>query len=251
MLAQQLINESIKPTLFFSGGKDSLACLLLLRPFWGQITVAWANPGSPHPETVAYMRRIAAMVPNFVELTGSQPLWIQRHGWPVDVVPVRSSIAGEIGAGIADVKFQSYTDCCWSNMWRPMLEHVKSSGSTLVIMGQRKDEALRNRLRDGVAQVIDGVCYFQPINEWSEADVFEYIQSQGHELPPFYSQGATSSSDCWNCTAYLDHSKGRLANMRTSDPEKFAVIEKVLTSLATTLQRESAPLFEILGEHHG
>jgi phosphoadenosine phosphosulfate reductase len=246
MGAFDLLSAHQKVVLFLSAGKDSLACLLLLRQFWDRIIVAWANPGEPHPRTLAYMARIQSMVPNFVELKGDQPAWIREHGWPADVVPVRRTRDGEAGAGVAAVRFQSYLTCCGANMWRPMQDYLRECGASLVIMGQRADEPMRNRMRDQELQVIDGVSYWQPINSWSAGQVMRFIKACGEELPPFYAEGAESSADCWNCTAYLDHSRGRLAAMRHDEPERFGLVAGVLRAMAVSLQAESRPLFEIL-----
>lgn len=248
---QTLLNRHAKPILFFSGGKDSLACLMLLRDFWDQITVAWANPGAPHPEVLEYMQKIRERVPHFVEIQGNQPDWILRQGWPSDVVPIRASRDGELGAGVQGIRIQSYTSCCWANMWEPMQRFVEASGSNLIIMGQRREEGLKNRLRDDVYQVIEGVAYWHPINDWSRSTVFEYLESIDEPLPPFYKEGAESSTDCWNCTAYLDHGKARFAKLKRDNPEGFQELTDVLRGIANEIQKQSTPLFEILGEEHG
>lgn len=235
-----------RAALFFSGGKDSLACLLLLSAYWDRIDVVWSNPGAPHPDTVAYMERVAAMVPRFKEVRGNQPAWIQAHGWPADVVPIRRTAAGEIGAGLAPVRFDSYTNCCAANMWAPMRDYMSESGATLAIMGQRREEKLRNRTRDEQLQVIDGVTYWHPINDWDADQVLRFIKACGHDLPPFYEQGAQSSADCWNCTAYLDHNQGRIAAMRRDEPDRYQVIEPILANLSMALREESRHLFKIL-----
>lgn len=242
----QIIDAHERIALYFSGGKDSLACLLLLSDYWHKLDVVWANPGAPHPQTVAYMEAVRVMVPRFTEVCGNQPDWVRENGWPADVVPMRRTAGGEVGAGPAPVRFQSYLDCCGANMWEPLRRHANATGVTLAIMGQRRDEALRNRLRDEVLQEIDGVTYWHPINEWSANQVLRFIQACGRDLPPFYDQGAESSADCWNCTAYLDHNRGRIDAMRRHESDRYRVIEPVLSNLAQALQSEARPLFEIL-----
>ena len=49
--------------LLFSAGKDSLATLLLLKPYWEQLEVIWVNPGAPYDEVVEYTAKIRALVP--------------------------------------------------------------------------------------------------------------------------------------------------------------------------------------------
>lgn len=246
MTIAKILDGHERIALYFSGGKDSLACLLLLADHWDRFDVVWINPGAPEPETVAYMQAIRAMVPRFIELRGDQPAWIRAHGWPADVVPMRRTALGEVGAGPSPVRFQSYLDCCGANLWGPLRKHLLESGVTLAITGQRRAEPLRNRLRDEELQDIGGVTFWQPINGWSTDDVTRFIKACGHDLPPFYDQGAESSADCWNCTAYLDHNRGRLAAMKRNAPHQYQVIEPVLRNLAEALHAESLPLFQIL-----
>jgi len=37
----------VTEVLQLSGGKDSLACLYLLKPKWDDLIVAWVNTGAP------------------------------------------------------------------------------------------------------------------------------------------------------------------------------------------------------------
>jgi 3'-phosphoadenosine 5'-phosphosulfate sulfotransferase (PAPS reductase)/FAD synthetase len=53
-----------KAVLQFSGGKDSLACLLLLRPWWDRLTVMWVNTGAAFPETLELMEAVRSRVAN-------------------------------------------------------------------------------------------------------------------------------------------------------------------------------------------
>lgn len=43
---KHIIDRHERVVLFFSGGKDSLTCLLLLRPYWDRLTVCWINTGA-------------------------------------------------------------------------------------------------------------------------------------------------------------------------------------------------------------
>lgn len=235
-----------RAALLFSSGKDSLAALLLMRPYWNQIDVVWSNPGAAYPEVVAYMASIAERVPNFIELKGEQPAWIAQHGWPADVVPTRSTGNGANHNGDPEVLFQPYFSCCQKNMWQPIQDYLKTSGHTLTINGQRRSESMRNRSRDEAYQVLDGIGYCQPLNEWSESSVFEFIRASGEPLPPFYEQGAKSSPDCWNCTAYLDHNQDRLHHMRANEPMRWAVIQPVLQGLQRAISQQTAPLDALL-----
>jgi 3'-phosphoadenosine 5'-phosphosulfate sulfotransferase (PAPS reductase)/FAD synthetase len=234
------------PTLLFSAGKDSLATLLTLRPHWSEISVVWSNAGASPAAVIEYMGKIAERVPNFVELRGDQPSWVSAHGWPADVVPVESTVEMH-GAEQRPLTFAPRTACCGANLWAPMRRYRAETGCTLVITGQRQAEGLRNRLRDAEFSERDGVTYWSPLNAWSDADVYAYLQEQGEPLPPGYAEGATSSVDCWNCTAYLEHNAGRYAAMRRDAPEQWAQVAPVLRELGDRLRVESKPLFDLIG----
>lgn len=235
------------PVLFFSAGKDSLALLLLLSELLDDITVVWANPGSPHERTLQYMRRIAAEVPKFVTLHGRQPEWVKRFGHPADVVPARCTVDGRCG-NEPDILVQPFYTCCWENLWKPMKQYIEACGTTLVIRGQRHDESLKNNNCDAEVSVVDGVTYWHPLHNWSEADVYAYLDRQGVGLPPFYADGARSSVDCWDCTAYLD--RGTLDVLARVDPAKHAYVAMVVRRMALQLQRESAPIRTAVEAHH-
>lgn len=243
---ESLLAEHGRAVLCFSAGKDSLACLEMLRPYLDHVTLAWVDAGATHPQVQAYMDKVRGEVPNFQTIRGNQPQSIETFGWPVDVLPVRKSLAGTYGAGPAGITFQPYTECCARSMWKPMSDFLRASGHTLVITGQRREESLRNRSRDEVLQEVGGVTYYQPLNDWSTDQVLEWLDWKGLPLPPFYAEGAESSADCWNCTAYLDHNQGRLRHMQRTEPEAFQHVAVVLTELQRQIQAESFPLNQIL-----
>ena len=53
----KLFNRHKKAVLSFSGGKDSLACLHLCRPYRDKLTVAWVNTGAAFPHIVEFVRK--------------------------------------------------------------------------------------------------------------------------------------------------------------------------------------------------
>lgn len=219
-----------KAILLFSGGKDSLAALLFLRAHWSDITVLWANPGGAHPRLVDYMAQIRARVPHFVEVNGRSREWIARFGWPADVVPVRWTDL-EHGADAPRVRFVPYTQCCSANMWQPLRDYIDASGVPLIITGQKGSDALRQRARDREFTDIAGRTYWNPLQTWDDERVLAFLRERGEPLPPGYDDGQSSSSDCWYCTAYLDHNTARLQRMRREEPQRWDLIGPVLAEL--------------------
>lgn len=225
--------------LLFSGGKDSLCCLMLLKDHWDKIMVTWVNPGNPTESLSSYMDGIKKRVPNFTEVNGNQPEYIHKWGWPADVVPVRST-KDDHGAKMQGITFVPYTACCRSNLWQPMHKFVEDYKATLVILGQRKDESLRNRHRDMEFNHSDGVMFWHPINEWIGSEVFEYLGKIGEPLPPGYvnADRSTSSTDCKNCTAYLDHGISRFAELKKTDYKEWLQVKTALETLDERIKHE-------------
>ena len=227
--------------LQFSGGKDSLACLHLLRPRWDEITVLWCNTGAAFPETVELMREVRSMVPHFVEVAGKQT--IPELGYPADVVPTLHTSVGALATGSSATKFQSRFSCCSAALWQPMMLASTLLGATTIIRGQKNSDPLRAPVSHG--QVVDGIRYEFPLQGWTDDDVYAFLSEKSISLPRNYTTMGTSL-DCWNCTAYLSENKTKLAYLRKFHPEKARVITNVLRDMDAAVRTESAPLKEIV-----
>ncbi len=214
-LIRVVLEKHEKAVLQFSGGKDSLACLYLLRPWWERVTVLWMNAGAALPETVEQMSRIRELVPHFVEAESNQPEQIELMGMPADVVPVRNTAVGQMFQPNDGVLLQPSWECCAANVWLPMQEAVRKLGATLVIRGQRAEERRKAPIKSGHQE--HDVTFLFPIEGWSAAMVLEYLAAQGVDLPAHYEYTATSL-DCWSCTAYLDENIGRMKYLREKHP---------------------------------
>ena len=55
-----VLDKHKKIALQCSGGKDSLALLHLMWPFWDKLTVYWLDTGDSFPETEERMASVAA-----------------------------------------------------------------------------------------------------------------------------------------------------------------------------------------------
>lgn len=197
--------------LQFSGGKDSLACLYLLKNEWDTLKVVWVNAGAAYPETLEYMEYWKKIIPNFVEIRGNQPEQIALNGYPSDIVPINDTVIGREFTNGAGPLVQSYLNCCAENIWLPMVKAIKAFGATEVIRGQRQEDNRKSKLKDG--EVIDGVKYTFPIFDWSEEKVFEYLSKVNAYMPKGYALGEKTGRDCWDCTAYLDENLQRIKNL--------------------------------------
>src|SRR6185437_3691241 len=81
------LNHHEKIALSFSGGKDSLACLYLLRDHLHRLTVYHVDTGDLMPETQGIVSQVEAMCPNFVRIHSDARGRIAEYGYPTDLLP--------------------------------------------------------------------------------------------------------------------------------------------------------------------
>lgn len=234
-----------KICLQFSSGKDSAACLYLLKQYLPRmegIVVAWVNPGNPYQETVDYMKGIAESVADFVEIKGEQPEFLASNGYPVEILPVNATSFGKEIFGETGPTFCSYLDCCQKNLWLPMQNFLEENEITAVIRGQKNSDQLRAPVKSG--QIIQGIEYFFPLEDWNDNDVFDFL---GDRVPASYKRGIESSLDCVNCTAYEAHNVSRLKDLRQTNPPVFLEVSQVRAALKKALLTQLA----IMGKDDG
>lgn len=206
----------------FSGGKDSIACLEELRPYWDKITVLWLNPGNPLPELLNQMHKVKASVPRFIEVTTDSFGYVEKHGYPADVLPIRNHLDTQYLAGQDRRPLQSFMACCMENIMIPMQMATLKLGATLVIRGQKAADNHKSPIRSG--DVVLGVEYYFPIEHWSDAQVLECIK-ESEFLPEHYMEGNTSL-ECWHCTAYAEDHKARRDYLERHHPEKAQEVKR-------------------------
>ena len=205
----------MKLGLAFSGGKDSLACLLMHKEQLENITVFWVNTGKNYPETLKIVDFAKSIAPNFIEVIVDRVGQNDYNGIPADVVPINWTVAGQIIAGEKPIKIQSYLQCCFENISQPLHNAAKAHGITHLIRGQRNDEEYKGTSRNG--DVVDGITYLHPIENWTAFEVLQYI-SQHMELPSHYNL-KHSSLDCFDCTAYQKVTKDVSLYRKSNHPE--------------------------------
>jgi phosphoadenosine phosphosulfate reductase len=202
--------------LSFSGGKDSLALLHLMRPWWDRLTVYWLNPGNPFPETVEQMAQVRELVPHFKEVAGLQREIIAADGWPSDVVPHRYTTYSNAIFGPTPFKVQARLQCCIRSMMVPLWRALRADGVTCVLRGKRRSEADRTGIESG--HVAEGIEIVFPLLDWSTSDVFRFLEERDVDLPATY-RHASHSLDCMDCTAWWGEGQG--AYLKAAHPAMF------------------------------
>lgn len=217
--------------LQFSGGKDSLAVLYVMRPYWDRLTVYYCNSGDAFPETIELINKVKQEVPHFIEVAGRQPQVLATLGWPSDIVTCGSTPFGRMMGHDEPALIDRYT-CCFKSLMEPMYERMKADRITLIIRGQKNDDANKPPLRSG--STLDGFEFLYPIENWSLGDIFTYLTAVGAPIPQYYADGMTSAPDCMSCTAWLEHKLPQY--VERYHPERYGNLMTRLNTIAAVVQ---------------
>lgn len=225
-----------------SGGRDSLACLYLLRPYWDRLTVYWCNTGDAFPETVEIMSQVRALVPHFVEIEGRQPDVVAGYGIPSDIVPASHTPIGIVGGDSAGPLIQDRYSCCSRVFMIPMHERMVADGVTLVIRGQKAADRLKAPVRSGHVDL--GIEYLFPIEDWDTVQVMAYLAEQDAPIPRFYEM-MEGAPDCMTCSAYWE--MGAAKYLKRYHPVHFAKVQRRLDFIHEAVRPSIAAFNDEIG----
>lgn len=187
-----------KIALSFSGGKDSLACVYLLRDRLDDITLYHVDTGDLLPEMRESVSRVESLAPHFVRIDTDVARWIAQWGLPSDLVPHSSHSIGQ-AMGESERRLTSRYDCCYQNLMWPLFARVHADGNTLLIRGTKRVDMVRLPASEG--DIVDGVELHYPLLEWSNEQVFAFLALNNVPLPRVYDY-VTNSPECARCSAW-------------------------------------------------
>lgn len=229
-----------KVGLSYSGGKDSRACIQLLRNCLHEITIYHLDTGDLLPEMRENVSLVEAFAPRFVRIETNVTGWIAANGLPTDLMPYSHHPVGRL-MGEAKSALSSRYDCCYANLMLPLLERMRADGITLIIRGSKRADMPRLPVMSGA--VADGMELWLPVLDWTHQEVLDYLRSENVPLPRLYDH-MTGSPDCARCSAWW--SEGRAGYLKEYHPEIWAeydarlqvIIDAIAPSLAR-LRREA------------
>jgi 3'-phosphoadenosine 5'-phosphosulfate sulfotransferase (PAPS reductase)/FAD synthetase len=96
MTYDEVLARHERIALQFSGGKDSLAVLFLMRPYLDRLTVYHVDSGDAFPETTELIDKIAKHIPHFVRVQGRKKEVEAELGSCSDIVPCGSTAFGQM-----------------------------------------------------------------------------------------------------------------------------------------------------------
>jgi len=191
--AKQLIIKALEdveyPVIAFSGGKDSLVVLDLVRQIAPVIPGVFENTGNEYPETVAYVKTIE----NIVELHPDISFWECAKKYGLPKLKSKSKSHGN--------------QCCIKLKEEPFKKYCKNNPVDLVFTGLTAAES-RNRMmmlkRMGHLywHKSEEIWKCHPIADWTDLDVWQYIKIRNLEYNPIYDIGIPRCG-CRFCTAYI------------------------------------------------
>lgn len=223
---KERLDRHEKVALAYSGGKDSLACIYLLRDDLHRITVYHIDTGDELPEVRAAVAEVEAWVPHFVRVVTDVAGWIAANGIPSDLVPHSAHALGQV-MGEGKVRLAARWDCCRANRAGALFERILADGNTMMISGVRRDDMRVLPNHDGDI-LPEGIEAYYPLEGWSAADVFAYLDSVGATLPPFYPE-LEHGMDCAGCSAWWSERRG--AYLRRAHPEVFRQYQERLAMI--------------------
>lgn len=231
------VGDYKRPALHFSGGKDSLACLYLLRDQLDRITVYWCDTQDGCPETRAVVEQVRQWIPRFKVITTDVATWRNQYGYPSDLVPAKAHPIGLL-YGMNNFALTSRFDCCATNIMAPMHQRMIDDGVDLVIRGTKVTDT-GHVPAEGQTE---HYTIWLPIRDWTHQQVFDYLREVEAPHNPIYDHFAQiSAPECLGCTAWWDD--GKAAYLKARHPEHYARYRAQLQAIAATITPHLADLY--------
>ena len=184
---KRVIGQHDLPTMIsFSGGKDSLATLLVVKRAGLDIPVFFIDTGLEFPETIQHVKDVAA-----------------RHGAKL-IVEQAPREAFQEGLRVFGPPGRDYRWCCKTNKLGPTVRAIMKHypDGVLSFIGQRRyeSEARASKPRVWNNPWTPGQVGASPIQNWTALHVWLLIMSEGEEANPWYGRGLDRIG-CFLCPA--------------------------------------------------
>jgi phosphoadenosine phosphosulfate reductase len=229
---EEALNRHKRIAFQFSGGKDSIAALFLMKPYWDRFTVYFCDTGDCLVETVNIVEKVSKLVPRFETVQGRVEEVRAKFGWPTDVLPWTSAQAAHNSNVGFSVLLQDRVSCCFRSIMLPLHERMLADSITLIIRGQKDSDKMKGRFRSG--DVVDGIEFLYPVQNWTDGESFAYMRLNGIEPQRFYTEGMKHSGDCASCTAWCDDDRGEY--LKRYHPDKFINYQHNMTTIAAAVR---------------
>jgi phosphoadenosine phosphosulfate reductase len=168
-------NQSLPVVVSFSGGKDSLATLLLGLRTGVRLPILYIDTGLEFPETVRHVREVA-----------------RRHGLEL-IVEGAPENAFDEGFKVFGPPGRDFRWCCKTNKLGPTVRAIAQHfpKGVLSFIGQRRYESESRAAKPRVWRNpwTPGQIGASPIQDWTALHVWLLIMNDGEPYNPWYDRG--------------------------------------------------------------
>ncbi len=203
-------NEDKSIAVAFSGGKDSLATLLLVRKVFSSIDVIFTDTGIEFPETIEYVKKIAKEYKLRLFVAKSNNFWK--------------------GVGYFGMPARDYRWCCKVVKLGPTAKLIKKryGNNLLSFIGQRRYESQirASSKRIWINPWLPSQTAASPIQNWRALHVWLFLFKEKAEVNPLYYKGLERIG-CWLCPA---SDMAEFEILRSQHPELFNKLKEVIDS---------------------
>jgi 3'-phosphoadenosine 5'-phosphosulfate sulfotransferase (PAPS reductase)/FAD synthetase len=204
-----------KVAIFYSGGKDSLCLLDIIRRFINKdVPAVFCNTGNEYPEVIKFVRQTENLITIRPEMQVQQI--IEKYGFPLiskeqsryiyqakhtkseKLLNIRL-YGGEKGIGkiserwkfLIQAPFNVSEKCCDFLKKKPFDKFHKQTGLFPIIgtMAGESHLRLRKWLKHGCNSFETKIIASYPISIWTEDDVWAYIRKFNLPYSPIYDMG--------------------------------------------------------------
>ncbi len=174
-LNRMIESHDLPPAVSFSGGKDSLTCLLLSLEAGHRLPLFFLDTGLEFEETVTHVKALAE----------EYDLELIVEEAPDGVFFSNLDFFGPPG--------RDYRWCCKTNKLGPVVKAIKKHfpSGVLSLIGQRRYESEQRADKSKVWRNpwTPGQLSISPIQDWTALHVWLYIMWKGVDYNPWYEKG--------------------------------------------------------------
>ncbi len=199
----------------FSGGKDSLVTLDLVRTYRPDVPILFNNTGVEYPETIRYIREISGL-------------------WSLDIIEARPgrtfwNCAKEFGFPGGSKRGQNRAYCCYWLKEKPFNLAIRTNGWQGYFTGTTAAESYSRMFTarsHGTCYRLkhEGIMKINPILYWTSSDVWRYILERELPYNKLYDRGAPRVG-CMVCSAF----KSWEVQMKELNPKLYDLIKERIT----------------------
>lgn len=217
------IEEAQKPIFYCSFGKDSSVVLHALAPWLHKTLVVFVDCGGMYPDIVEWAKFAGAQLPKFMYLNAPGDIWeeIKTKGWPSDI---ETEDLGEFSDLMqTDLvakthRVRLWTKCTHDRLWIPSFAFAQMYKPDLYISGEKRLD--RPYATDWDQRNMGAQRSLRPLLEWSDEDVWEYIDAHKIPLTKTFQGRQADRRDCYVCFGHCV-TAGRIEYLKSEYPDLY------------------------------